>query len=150
MVWDGAKGAAVPYAEAVATAALEGSFDVDGKKAITVLESLKRNQRPYTCEWAEGVCGASAETIAEVARKYATGGPAYLAFGQGGSDKYSNPDIIGHAGMVLGRDRDFWHTPPAAALFLHRKLGGLYLLAARLKARVDVASLAKAFVVTAP
>ena len=64
-------------------------------------ESLKRNQRPYTCEWAEGVCGASAETIAEVARKYATGGPAYLAFGQGGSDKYSNPDIIGHAGMVL-------------------------------------------------
>lgn len=101
MVWDGAKGAAVPYAEAVATAALEGSFDVDGKKAITVLESLKRNQRPYTCEWAEGVCGASAETIAEVARKYATGGPAYLAFGQGGSDKYSNPDIIGHAGMVL-------------------------------------------------
>ena len=102
MVWDGAKGAAVPYAEAVATAALEGSFDVDGKKAITVLESLKRNQRPYTCEWAEGVCGASAETIAEVARKYATGGPAYLAFGQGGSDKYSNPDIISHAGMVLG------------------------------------------------
>ena len=101
MVWDAAKGAAVPYAEAVATAALEGSFDVDGKKAITVLESLKRNQRPYTCEWAEGVCGASAETIAEVARKYATGGPAYLAFGQGGSDKYSNPDIIGHAGMVL-------------------------------------------------
>ena len=36
-----------------------------------------------------------------MARKYATGGPAYLAFGQGGSDKYSNPDIIGHAGMVL-------------------------------------------------
>jgi hypothetical protein len=57
---------------------------------------------------------------------------------------------IRDAGMVLGRDRDFWHTPPAAALFLHRKLGGLYLLAARLKARVDVASLAKAFVVTAP
>lgn len=45
---------------------------------------------------------------------------------------------IRDAGMVLGRDRDFWHTPPAAALFLHRKLGGLYLLAARLKARVDV------------
>ena len=45
---------------------------------------------------------------------------------------------IRDAGMVLGRDRDFWHTPPADALFLHRKLGGLYLLAAKLKARVNV------------
>ena len=42
------------------------------------------------------------------------------------------------AGMALGMDRDFWHTPPADILFLHRKLGGLYLLAARLRARVDV------------
>ena len=45
---------------------------------------------------------------------------------------------IRDAGMILGRDRDFWHTPPAAALLIHRKLGGLYLLAARLKAQVDV------------
>jgi len=44
--------------------------------------------------------------------------------------------------MVLGMDRDFWHTPPADALFLHRKLGGLYLLAAKLKARLDVNGLA--------
>ncbi len=42
------------------------------------------------------------------------------------------------AGLALSTDRDFWHTPPADALFLHRKLGGLYLLAARLRARVDV------------
>jgi hypothetical protein len=49
--------------------------------------------------------------------------------------------------MILGRDREFWHTPPAAALFLHRKLGGLYLLAARLKARVDVRQLAERFLV---
>jgi hypothetical protein len=38
-------------------------------------------------------------------------------------------------------DREFWHTPPADALFLHRKIGGLYLLAARLKARVDIRAL---------
>lgn len=49
---------------------------------------------------------------------------------------------IRDAGMVLGMDRDFWHTPPAEALFLHRKLGGLYLLAAKLKARLDVNGLA--------
>ncbi|MEZ5447896.1 MAG: hypothetical protein R3E89_02330 [Thiolinea sp.] len=35
-------------------------------------------------------------------------------------------------------EHEYWHTPPADALFLHRKLGGLYLLAARLRARVDV------------
>ena len=56
---------------------------------------------------------------------------------------------IRDTGMILGRDRDFWHTPPAAALFLHRKLGGLYLLAAKLKARVDVGLLAARFIVTA-
>ena len=54
---------------------------------------------------------------------------------------------IRDAGMILGRDRTFWHTPPADALFLHRKLGGLYLLAARLKARVDVRQLLEGFLV---
>lgn len=46
------------------------------------------------------------------------------------------------AAMALGLDRDFWHIPPIDTLFLHRKLGGLYLLAARLKARVNVRQLA--------
>lgn len=46
------------------------------------------------------------------------------------------------AALILGRQRDFRHTPPAAALFLHRKLGGLYLLARKLRARVDVRQLA--------
>ncbi|EGF31555.1 hypothetical protein IMCC9480_3743 [Oxalobacteraceae bacterium IMCC9480] len=53
------------------------------------------------------------------------------------------PSRIRDAGLALGRERDFWHTPPADALFLHRKLGGIYLLAARLGARVDVAALAR-------
>lgn len=48
---------------------------------------------------------------------------------------------IRDAGMALSLEKDYWHTPPADALFLHRKLGGLYLLAAKLRARVDVASL---------
>jgi len=48
---------------------------------------------------------------------------------------------IRDAGMVLGMDREFWHTPPADALFLHRKLGGLYLLAAKLGGRADVTNL---------
>lgn len=72
---------------------------------------------------------------------------------QAGPYDFGNSDLatrIRDIGMVLGRDRDFWHTPPAAALLLHRKLGGLYLLAARLKARVDVRQLAERFILTAP
>jgi hypothetical protein len=45
---------------------------------------------------------------------------------------------IRDAGMAMSFDQGYWHTPPADAVFLHRKLGGLYLLAARLRARIDV------------
>ncbi|WP_022953710.1 ABC1 kinase family protein [Leucothrix mucor] len=48
---------------------------------------------------------------------------------------------IKDAGMALSMEQEYWHTPPADALFLHRKLGGLYLLAARIKARVNVREL---------
>lgn len=41
-------------------------------------------------------------------------------------------------GMSLSMEKEYWHTPPADAIFLHRKLGGVYLLAAKLKAQVDV------------
>ncbi len=50
---------------------------------------------------------------------------------------------IRDAGLKLSADKDMWHSPPADALFLHRKLGGLYLLAARLRAKVDVAAMAE-------
>lgn len=45
---------------------------------------------------------------------------------------------IRDAGMALSFGQGYWHTPPADAIFLHRKLGGLYMLAARLGAKVDV------------
>jgi predicted unusual protein kinase regulating ubiquinone biosynthesis (AarF/ABC1/UbiB family) len=34
--------------------------------------------------------------------------------------------------------RDFWRAPPTDAMYFHRKLGGMFLLASRVKARVDV------------
>jgi predicted unusual protein kinase regulating ubiquinone biosynthesis (AarF/ABC1/UbiB family) len=55
------------------------------------------------------------------------------------------PQRIRAAGMALSTQKDFWHTPPADALFLHRKLGGLYLLAARLQAQVPVQALARPY-----
>ncbi|MEE3636536.1 AarF/ABC1/UbiB kinase family protein [Pseudomonas sp. AL 58] len=51
------------------------------------------------------------------------------------------------AGWQLGADRDFWRSPPVDVLFLHRKVGGLYLLAAKLKARVNVRSLFEPYLV---
>ncbi|MFU8777193.1 MAG: ABC1 kinase family protein [Roseovarius sp.] len=39
-------------------------------------------------------------------------------------------------GRAMGSERDLTHVPPPAAMFLHRKIGGIYLLAAKLRARV--------------
>jgi len=61
-----------------------------------------------------------------------------------GAYDFGNSDLparIRDAGLALSSERDSWHTPPADALFLHRKAGGLYLLAAKLKARVDMRAL---------
>jgi predicted unusual protein kinase regulating ubiquinone biosynthesis (AarF/ABC1/UbiB family) len=44
-------------------------------------------------------------------------------------------------GWSLSFEQDFWQVPPADAAFLHRKLGGLYLLAKRLGATVDLNAL---------
>ncbi len=43
--------------------------------------------------------------------------------------------------MALRFDQRVWRLPPPDILFLHRKLGGLYMLCARLRAQVDVSSL---------
>jgi len=54
---------------------------------------------------------------------------------------FGNTDLaarIRDKGFELGEDRKFWHAPPIDCLFIHRKLGGLFLLVTRLKARVDV------------
>lgn len=45
------------------------------------------------------------------------------------------------AGLTIAIDRSFWHIPPMDTLFLQRKIGGVFLLASRLKARVNVNAL---------
>jgi predicted unusual protein kinase regulating ubiquinone biosynthesis (AarF/ABC1/UbiB family) len=51
------------------------------------------------------------------------------------------PARMRQRGMEIGSERDLWHIPPPETLFLQRKIGGLYLLAARLGARVDFPAL---------
>ncbi|HEY9020921.1 MAG TPA: AarF/ABC1/UbiB kinase family protein [Paracoccaceae bacterium] len=48
-------------------------------------------------------------------------------------------------GLALGRDRDLTHVPPAETMFLHRKIAGIYMVAARLKARVPVNRLVEGY-----
>jgi predicted unusual protein kinase regulating ubiquinone biosynthesis (AarF/ABC1/UbiB family) len=42
--------------------------------------------------------------------------------------------------------RDFWQTPPTDVLYFHRKVGGMFLLATRLKARVNMYQLMRRWV----
>lgn len=48
-------------------------------------------------------------------------------------------------GLAIGSERDLLHVPPAETLFLHRKIGGMYLLAAGLGARVNLRALVEPY-----
>ncbi|MGB0988794.1 MAG: AarF/ABC1/UbiB kinase family protein, partial [Pseudoalteromonas spongiae] len=43
--------------------------------------------------------------------------------------------------VTINKRKDQWHTPPVDALFIHRKIAGLYLIAKRLNAKVNVKQL---------
>ena len=49
------------------------------------------------------------------------------------------------AGLQLSTRLRYWHTPPVDALFLHRKMAGLFLLAKQLQAKVAVRALLEPF-----
>ncbi len=48
-------------------------------------------------------------------------------------------------GLAMGSDQDLNHVPPAATLFLHRKIGGMYLLATKLKACIALRPMVEAY-----
>ncbi|MEM9015289.1 MAG: AarF/ABC1/UbiB kinase family protein [Pseudomonadota bacterium] len=48
------------------------------------------------------------------------------------------------------RQAGFAHPPPPPAVFIHRKFGGLYLLATRLNAHVEIGALARRHLTTTP
>ena len=45
---------------------------------------------------------------------------------------------IAALGEEVSSFRDFWQVPPTDSVYYHRKLGGMFMLATRLKARVDL------------
>jgi len=49
--------------------------------------------------------------------------------------------VLRQEGSAIAADRTTWHVPPVDTLFVQRKISGTALLAARLRARVDVRAL---------
>ncbi len=49
-------------------------------------------------------------------------------------------------GMELAAQRELWHLPPAETMFIQRKFGGIYMLAGRLQARVNVRAMMQKYV----
>jgi predicted unusual protein kinase regulating ubiquinone biosynthesis (AarF/ABC1/UbiB family) len=48
--------------------------------------------------------------------------------------------------MELAANRELWHLPPANTVFIQRKLGGIYMLATQLRAKVNVHALMQEYV----
>jgi predicted unusual protein kinase regulating ubiquinone biosynthesis (AarF/ABC1/UbiB family) len=53
--------------------------------------------------------------------------------------------VLRDESTAIATDRDAWHIPPVDMLFAQRKISGTALLAAKLKARVDVRSLVEGY-----
>jgi predicted unusual protein kinase regulating ubiquinone biosynthesis (AarF/ABC1/UbiB family) len=51
------------------------------------------------------------------------------------------PARLSALGQQATEYADFWHAPPTDVVYFHRKLGGMFMLAARMQARVNVHAL---------
>lgn len=100
MVWDAASGSPVRHNSA-ASPALEGTFEIDGVPYKTVFTLLRERQGDYPLAWAAKETGIPEGKIAELAHDYATMAPQVICSGLGGSDKFSNADVVGHAQAIL-------------------------------------------------
>lgn len=101
MVWDSSTGTARYFNEEGVQPVLEGTYTVEGKKAVTEFSLLLEQMTEYTLDWTVEKTGVDADAIVKFVDQYANGGPAIISFGFGGPDKYANADILGHAVAIL-------------------------------------------------
>jgi molybdopterin-containing oxidoreductase family molybdopterin binding subunit len=102
LVWDTNSSSAQPADASGIAPALEGEYTVNGIKVKTVLTGFKEHVREYTAKWAAEVTEIPENVIYDLTKEYALGGPANLAWGQGGTDKYYHSDTTGRLGAMLG------------------------------------------------
>jgi hypothetical protein len=57
----------------------------------------------------------------------------------------SMPQRVSEIGQEATEYADFWHAPPTDVVYFHRKIGGMFMLAARMGARVNAHRLMQAW-----
>lgn len=67
-------------------------------------------------------------------------------YGQYDFEQSNLASRIKEKGLAIQQQTAQWHTPPVDALFIHRKLGGIYLMATKLKAKVNVKALFNSYI----
>jgi len=97
MVWDSAKGEAVPL-DKDKKPALEGVYDVAGMKVTTAFTMLKESVSQYTPEKASKICEIEPGVITGLARLYAVNTPSTI---YPGYIQYDNGLQTGHAWGIL-------------------------------------------------
>ncbi len=117
---------------ALARAALSG-HDADTRAAMQAVGYFG----PQTAPHHQAVIKAMFETAMEPLRQT-------TAFDFGNSDLLER---LRDMGLAIGTERELAHVPPAATLFLHRKIGGTYLMAAKLRARIALRPMLETYVV---
>lgn len=73
----------------IAEPVLNGTFTVNGIQVTTAYDLLLQAVAQYTPEKAEEICGVKASQIAELARLYATNGPAAICHSYGPNQYYN-------------------------------------------------------------
>jgi molybdopterin-containing oxidoreductase family molybdopterin binding subunit len=117
LVWDADADEARPLEE-VTNAALEGSYEIDGIKVNTAFELLKALAAQYTPEEAAKLTDVRPEQTRQIARLYATNGPAmfYPGFGP---DHYDNGHMHGHAlGTLAGLTGNLGKPGAGAGMYI--------------------------------
>ena len=102
------------------SAALEGTWRIDGGDVSTELTMLKQwvKKNGYSAAWAAKITGIDEQVIVELANQYANGGPAIIDFGLGGPDKFSNADVLGHS-MAIATALTGNYGKPGTGLGFH-------------------------------
>lgn len=116
---------------ALAQAALTGN-DVQTRAAMQAVGYFGPQTAPHHQAVIQAMFDAAMEPLRQTA-----------AFDFGNSDMLER---LRDMGLVIGTDRELAHVPPAATLFLHRKIGGMYLMAAKLRARIALRPMLETYV----
>lgn len=66
-----------------------------------------------------------------------------------GAFDFGNNDIsasLRDKGMAMAMDKKMWHLPPVDTIFIQRKFSGIFMMASRLKAKVNVRALMQHYI----